>query len=95
LTSRVYKEINGKEFRPEMKKVTIKFRRVCQGEVIGPALTLGCNGGFQWIGNHTSIASTLFQAFGHMSMKMTSREFISTVSQSKSGSLNVYPAGVP
>jgi hypothetical protein len=87
--------VNGMEFWPEIKKVVIKFRRVSGGKIVGPSLTIGCNGGFQWIGTSSMLSSTLVQAFTHMSTRMDGSKFVRAVSSSDGGPASVYPSGVP
>lgn len=78
----------------ESRKATFKFRRIGNGTVIGPTLTIGQNGGFQWIGYPSCISSTMSQAFNHMSAKMSSTQFRQILSRSKIGTLFQYPSGI-
>ena len=74
LTSRSYTSSDNMEFTPEMKKLKAKFRRIRGGVIVGPSVTIGCNGGFQWIlGNPHLISSTLLQLFTHISGKVSSQ----------------------
>ena len=79
----------------ELKKVRIKFERIIGGAVVGPSIMIGCNGRFQWVGNPSLFSSTMMQLFSHMSNKMSSSQFITAVSLSKVGTLQMYPKGVP
>ena len=72
----------------------MKFRRIVDGNVVGPVLTLGCNGGFQWIGSPSLISFTLKQFFDHAASKIATQKFIESVSRSVIGIIGVYPAGI-
>ena len=82
------------EISQELRKSTMKFRRVGRGTIVGPTLTIGENGGFQWIGNPSSVSITMSQAFSHMSMRMSSAQFRQALSNSRIGTLGQYPLGV-
>ena len=94
LTSITSQTVGGITFTPELKRVVMKFRRIVDGNVVGPALTLGNNGGIQWIGSPSLISSTLKQFFNHAASKIATEEFSQSVSRSVIGTINVYPAGV-
>ncbi len=79
----------------EIRKCTMKFKRVAKDAVAGPSLTIGENGGFQWVGNPGCLSSTMLQAFTHMSNRMSSVEFKAALSRSQVGVLGAYPSGVP
>jgi hypothetical protein len=80
---------------PEMKKVRIKFFTTRVGTSQGPSLTLGSNGGFQWMGNPSALASTLAQFFCHVAARMQTREFRDAVSRASTGTRPKYPSCVP
>jgi hypothetical protein len=82
------------EFWPEMNKVRVKFIMITDNSIVGPSLTLGCNGGFQWIGAPSNIASTLHQIFTHMSYKMATDLFFTAIHESNVGANNVSPSSV-
>jgi hypothetical protein len=86
---------SGMKIWPEHNKVRVKFVRISNGNIVGPSLTLGCNGGFQWIGVPSAMASTLNQVFTHMSSRMATDTFFEAISLSEIGSNRVYPSGVP
>ena len=83
------------EFITELKKARIKFIIIIAGEVSGPSLTIGFNGGFQWVGNPSHLSSTLLQVFSHISGKMASTEFENSISASSTAAISCYPGGVP
>ena len=86
--------IGGMQFWPERNKVVTKFRRVPGEKIVDPTLTLGKNGGFQWIGSSSSLSNTLLQFFSHASSRMTSPEFREAIKQSNTGRLADYPSGI-
>ena len=59
----------------ELKKCTVRFKKAGGGAVAGPSLTVGQNGGFQWIGNPSHFSSTMLRTLAYMSNGMLSSEF--------------------
>jgi hypothetical protein len=51
---------------------------------LGPSLTIGCNGGFQWLGNPTHIAESLSVMFAFISKDTMSKQFVHSISKSTS-----------
>jgi hypothetical protein len=94
LTSTECITIDSMEFWPEMNKVRVKFIMITDNSIVGSSLTLGCNGGFQWIGAPSNIASTLHQIFTHMSYKMATDLFFTAINESNVGASNVNPSSV-
>ena len=61
---------------------------------LGPSLIMGCNGGFQWLGNPTNIAESLCGIFAFMSSNIMKTQFVSAISKSTSMQQYIYPAGI-
>jgi len=60
----------------------------------GPSLTVGENGGFQWIGSPNDISESISSIFAVMNKNMRSREFIEVISRSRSMIRYIYPSGI-
>ncbi len=60
----------------------------------GPTLIMGCNGGFQWLGNPTNIAESLCGIFAFMSSNIMKPQFVSAISKSTTMQQYIYPAGI-
>ena len=78
----------------ERNKVVVRFLRNVNGHMTGPSLTLGVNGGVQWIGNPNSLASSFTDFIRCVSESMKESEFINVVELSNIGTMTEYPAGV-
>jgi hypothetical protein len=61
----------------------------------GPSLILGCNGGFQWTGNPTSMSESLHVMFALMSFNIKQVPFANSIAHSRVMTKYVYPSGVP
>jgi hypothetical protein len=95
LTYQRNKNVSGMQFYPEMRKVKIKFVNVLGSQYKGPSLTLGMNGGFQWIGNPSRFSDTIVKYFKYAANKMSTPEFSRALKVSVIGTSSIYPSGVP
>jgi hypothetical protein len=57
-----------------------------------PSLTIGYNGGFQWLGNPTHIAESLSEMFAFISKNIMSK--VHSISKSTSMERYIYPTGI-
>lgn len=95
MTASCFTELSGMMIFSESKKVVIKFRRIVDGNVVGPSLTLGNYGGFQWIGAPSMFASTMDKFLSHSNYMMSKQDFVRCVSNSIVGVSQIYPGGIP
>ena len=95
LTSFKSQTVSGITFEPLMNKIVMKFRQLVRGRVVGPTVTIGRNGGFQYNGDPSVLSSTLKQLFVHMSLKMATSEFTKAIASAGLGVMGCYPCGVP
>jgi hypothetical protein len=93
ITSNTYHAIDGMSYYPENKKIILKFGGLSPINSRRLALTIGVNGGFQWIGTHIMMAGKL-EMFSK-SNNMDTVEFKRCVASMKIGSNNKYIWGVP
>jgi hypothetical protein len=95
LTHQTNKSVLGMQFYPEMRKVRVKFVNMSSSQLRGPSLTLGMNGGFQWIGSPSRLSDTIVQYFRYAANKMATPEFSRALKMLVIGISSVYPGGVP
>ena len=86
---------NGMMCTRERNKEVIRFPRHVNDRMQGPSLTIGVNGGVQWIGNPSMFSCTFAKFVDCVSDMMNNKpEFISMVERSDIGMITRYPSGV-
>lgn len=75
------------------RKTVVKFPHPGDRDK-GPSLTLGCNGGFQWIGNPMDISRTLAEFASLVEEAASRQEFIGCISRLSTIQGALYPSGI-
>ncbi len=93
LTSLVSGVRSGLGVEATSKSVRLKYH-TSTNFGLGPCLIIGCNGGFQWLGNPIYIADSLSVMFAFMSSNIRTGQFVDAISKSTNMQRYVYPTGI-